>query len=123
MALRHLSLIAALTVPAILAVTGTGRRAQPASSYAQLRIESLSAGRLQVTLSSVPPGLSFDSAQSDEVRLEVVGPGRPPDREGVSLDRGRPGPPQLRRNPLGRGRWAVDRPLALPFFQTAVGAL
>ena len=76
MALRHLPLIAALTVPAILVVTGPGRRAQPASTYAQLRIEALSAGRLQVKLSSVPPGLSLDSGQTDEVRkeLEVVTP-------------------------------------------------
>ena len=76
MAPRHLLLIAALTVPAILAVTGPGRRAQTASPYAQLRIEALSPGRLQVKLSSVPPGLSLDSAQTDEVRkeLEIVTP-------------------------------------------------
>jgi hypothetical protein len=71
MAPRQLPLIAALTLPAILAVTGTARQAHTAGSYARLHIEALIPGHLQVRLTSMPPGLVLDSAQTDDVRKDV----------------------------------------------------
>ena len=70
MAPRHLALIAALTLPAILA-PGPVRQAQPAVSYARLRIDALIPGHLQVRLTSAPPGLFLDSATTDDVRKDV----------------------------------------------------
>jgi hypothetical protein len=67
-----LRLMPSLLTLATIAILGGAGHFRFSSSYARLRVEALGPRRLQVELSSVPPGLLLDSTETGEAQPKVV---------------------------------------------------